>query len=115
MAMDLTVLPGICAFPKGQSRKIVAPTATYTIALDDDIILATGASPFTATLPPAASAYDANTKTGKVYWIMNVDADDCTIEGDGAETINGAANVLLDVQYEWIEVVSNGTAWFAKL
>lgn len=100
---------------KGPFRKVTTVATTYTATLDDDIIVADsgGGGTFTITLPTAASAYDAATGTGKVLTFINVHTDDVTIEGDGAETINGAANVLLDVQYERLTVVSNGTAWIA--
>lgn len=111
----MTRQPDRLALEKGANRRVRTVATTYTATLDDDIIIADsgGAGVFTITLPTAAAAYDAATQTGKVLVFVNVHTDDVTIEGDGAETINGAANVVLDVQYERLTVVSNGTAWIA--
>lgn len=97
----------------GPNRRCVTVTTTYTATLDDDIIIAAGSAPFTITLPAAADAYDSATSTSHVLTIINPDTDDCTVDGAGAETINGAATLVLDVQYEWCQLVSNGTAWYA--
>jgi DNA-binding beta-propeller fold protein YncE len=106
-----TRYPDTIVVCNGMRRKITTVATTYTVLLTDDIIVSNGAAPFTITLPPAASAYDAATGTGSVFQFINTDTDDVTIEGDGAETINGAANVLLDVQFERLCVVSDGTQW----
>lgn len=108
-----TAFKGIIQFEKGPMRRVRTVTATYTVTLDDDIIICAGAAPFTATLPTAASAYDAVTGTSKVFVFLNNDTDDATIDGDGAETINGAASFVLDVQYEWVTVFTDGTSWYA--
>ena len=111
--MGTTKIDTKVMFNKGMARRVTTVTATYTATLEDDIIIAAGASPFTITLPPAASAWDAANSVSKIYTIINNDTDDCTIEGDGAETINGGSNVVLDVQYEWVTVFTDGTSWYA--
>jgi hypothetical protein len=98
---------------KGTARRVRTVTEAYTATVEDDVIIAAGAAPFTITLPTAASAFDAATQTGKELTFVNVDTDDATIDGSGAETINGAANFVLDVQYETVTLISNGTEWFA--
>lgn len=107
--------PSRIALECGANRKVVTVATTYTVTLDDDIIIAdsAGGGVFTITLPTAAAAYDASTGTSKVVTIVNVHTDDVTVDGAGAETINGAANIVLDVQYERCTLVSNGTAWYA--
>lgn len=100
-------------FSKGVMERVITVTGTYQVTLDDSHIICAGTAPFTATLPPAASCYDASTRTSKVYWFLNPDTDDATIDGNGAETINGAANFVLDVQYEWVKVVTDGVSWYA--
>jgi hypothetical protein len=97
---------------KGMARRVRTVTTAYTATLDDDVIIGVGAAPFTITLPTAASAYDAATQTGKVFIFKNPDTDDVTIDGNGDETIDGAANFVLDVQYETVTLISNGTEWF---
>lgn len=97
----------------GEFRRVRTVGAAYTATLQDDIIIATAsAGAFSITLPTAASAWDAATQTGKVLTFVNTHADDATIDGAGDETINGASTFVLDVQYERVKIVSNGTAWF---
>ena len=97
----------------GVRRRVRTVTAAYTATLADDVIVANGAAPFTITLPTAASAWDAATSTGKQITIVNRDTDDATIDGAGSETINGATTFALDVQYETVTLISDGTEWYA--
>lgn len=62
----------------------------------------------TITLPTAASA------RYRVYTIKKIDAsvNTVTVDGSGAETIDGALTVVLTLQWERITIQSNGTAWF---
>lgn len=100
-------------FSRGIRRRVRTVTAAYTATLEDDIIVCAGAAPFSVTLPTAASAYDAATGTSHVLTFVNPDTDDATIDGAGAETINGAATLVLDVQYERAVLISDGTQWLA--
>ncbi|OGN96132.1 MAG: hypothetical protein A2Y89_07060 [Chloroflexi bacterium RBG_13_51_18] len=62
----------------------------------------------TRTLPAAsASPY-------KTFTIKKVDAsaNEITIEGDGSDTIDGQANVVLSAQYEKVTVTCNSIAWY---
>ena len=86
-----------------RTRTVASPTTTHTIATD--IVLCNGGgTPFTATLPAAAS--------GKIVMIKNVGTDAITIAGNGGDTIDGAANYILYHRYETVTVVSNGSNWF---
>jgi hypothetical protein len=72
------------------------------------LIMVSNTSTMTLTLPTAASA------AGLQYTFFKAtsDAAAITIDGDSAETINGAANVAtMDAQYDTITMVSTGTAW----
>ncbi len=42
----------------------------------------------------------------------DVSANAVTIDGNGAETIDGATTQSLPAQYDSMEVVTNGTEWF---
>lgn len=59
-------------------------------------------------LPTAASA------RYRVYTVKKTDAsvNTVTIDGSGAETIDGVATVVLTLQWERVTIQSNGTAWF---
>jgi len=62
----------------------------------------------TVTLPAAASC------TGRRYDIKKVDssANAVTIDGDSAETIDGAATKVLSSQYSSVTIISNGSGWW---
>ena len=62
----------------------------------------------TITLPAAAN------HTHRIYNIVKIDAsaNAVTIDGAGAETINGAATQTLAVQWNSYTIQSNGTGWF---
>lgn len=62
----------------------------------------------TITLPAAAS------NTGRIYNIKKIDAsaNSVTIEPNGAELIDGAANVSSATQYDGWMIQCDGTAWY---
>ena len=62
----------------------------------------------TITLPAAAS------HTHRIYNIKKIDASGnaVTIDGAGAETIDGAATVVIAAQWDSYTIQSNGTGWF---
>lgn len=112
----------ICSSPTGWLRhfcdqlnnlvfgnKFQSITATDSIGQQAGIILvnATGGAVI-ATLPAVADV-----PVGKTYTVKKTNATNTvTVEGAGAETIDGAANVVLTAQYDFVSIVSNGTAWF---
>lgn len=79
-------------------------TATYTIDNEDCVVNCTSGT-FTVTLPTAVGL------TGQYFVVKNSGTGVITIDGDGAETIDGAANKILAVQYESMTVASNGANW----
>jgi len=87
---------------------LATKTANYTATDTDYTILgnATGGA-ITITLPKAA------TVNGKVYVIKKVDASGnaVTIDGDGAETIDGSATQALSSQYDKAVIQSDGSNW----
>lgn len=89
--------------------KAVAKAVDYTATLDDMVILvdATGAAR-TITLPTAASA------KWNPFVVKKVDAsaNTVTLDGNGAETIDGAATQVLAAQWASLTCVSDGVAWF---
>jgi hypothetical protein len=88
------------------TRKI---TASTTLVLSDSIVLVDAtAGAVTVTLPPALNAED------KRYTIKKIDASGnaVTIDGNGAETIDGSATKSLATQYKAYEIVSQNGAWW---
>lgn len=87
-----------------------AITATsYSVTDDDFLILAdaTGGA-ITLNLPPAALVLY------HVFIIkrLNSGVNSVTIDGDGAETIDGALTFVLSNQYDSINIISDGTAYW---
>jgi hypothetical protein len=92
----------------GKRLNIVSKSAAYTLVDGDDVCLgdATGAA-FSVTLP-AVALY-----TGRVFIVKKIDAsaNAVTIDGNGAETIDGAATVALATQYESRTLLAGTTGW----
>lgn len=87
---------------------VVTKTAAFTAKVDDDVILGDAtAGAFSVTLPTAVGI------RGRRYTIKKIDSSGnaVTIDGAGAETIDGAATVALGTQYAFRTIVSNGTNW----
>ncbi len=76
--------------------------ADYTCLVD-----ATGGNR-TITLPAAAGA------SGRIYVMKKIDAsaNKAILDGDGAETVDGAATMELLLQHESVMVQSDGTEWW---
>lgn len=97
-------------FTKRMWPTVVSVTTTYTVLTGDSYVVlcdATGGA-FTVTLPAAASSTNIQVTLKKT----DVSANAVTIDGDGAETIDGAATQSLATQWKTKTLVCNGTAWF---
>lgn len=91
-----------------QRLNVRAVTAATTLTENDDVLtVATAGGAVTVTLPPVSGT------RGKVYYIKKTDAsaNNITLDGNGAETIDGAATVVWNTQWQSYTVVSTGTAW----
>lgn len=89
------------------ARTITAAT-TLNPYTDSVLLVDASGGAVTVTLPPAAGA-DA-----RPYYIKKIDssANAVTIDGDGAETIDGAATQSTITQYQVYCVLSDGSAWY---
>ncbi len=90
-----------------RTSRLATKTGAYIITAADSIILADASGgAFTVTLPPAA--------VNNTFTIKKVDASGnvVTVDGDGAETIDGALTAALAAQYESLTVITNGANWF---
>lgn len=88
---------------------VVTKTSGYTATTSDGIILcdASGGS-FSVTLPAAAS------NTGRRYYVKKIDAtaNIVTVDGNGVETIDDSATVLLSSQYDAVTIACDGSEWW---
>ncbi len=87
---------------------VATKTAAYIVTDADDVIRCDATlGAFTITLPTAVGI------TGRQFELKKVDAsaNAVTVDGNAAETIDGAATFALTAQYDAITVRSNGTNW----
>lgn len=93
----------------GQRQEITEVSANTTLETGHFSVLvdATGGAR-TITLPAAAS------HTHRIYNIKKIDVSGnaVTIDGAGAETIDGAATQVLAAQYDSYTIQSDGTEWW---
>ena len=83
-------------------------TTTYTALITDSVILVDESEETTVTLMSAATAGDGFKLTIKsISNTANV-----IIDGNGSDTIDGAATATLTSQYESVTVISNGSDWY---
>jgi len=76
----------------------------------DAYLVTTGSSTIVVTLPDAAgTAADG----GRLVTVIKADggAGSVTIDGESAQTINGAATVSLASQYKYATLLSDGSNW----
>jgi len=92
----------------GSTLTLSSKGANYTITDADgiDMVLAT-AGGITITLPTAAD------NSGRVIRVKKTDTgtDTVTIDGEGAETIDGSATVIMSTRYQALSIVCDGVAW----
>jgi hypothetical protein len=90
-------------------------SGAYTATNADTVILcdATGGA-FTITLPAVAGVSGGG--YFKEFVIVKVDAsaNAITVDGNGAETIDGSATTTVVAQYDSLAIVGNGDAWYSK-
>jgi hypothetical protein len=84
-------------------------SSSYTAGTDGEtVILANAVSnPITVNLPPALDNLE------RVFYVKKIDnVNNVTIDGDGAETIDGQPTAILSTQYQCLTMISNGYEWF---
>jgi hypothetical protein len=88
----------------GFKQAYVTKTGAYTATNDDYIIDCTSGT-FTVTLPASSG------RTGRILIIKNSGTGIITVDGNGSETIDGNTTYSLNLQYDVIQIVSDGTNW----
>lgn len=85
-------------------QRVVTKSVSYTATADDELILCSGT--ITITLPPASPA-----KRRRIMLKKTDAANVVTADGNGAETIDGAATRTLSTQYSSLKLLSDGSNW----
>ena len=88
----------------GFKQAYVTKTGAYT-ATDADYVIDCTSGTFTVTLPASSG------RTGRILIIKNSGAGTITVDGNAAETIDGAATYAISVQYGTVQIMSDGTNW----
>jgi hypothetical protein len=89
-------------------QNVATVTGATTLTADQEVILVSASSVFTITLPASSG------NTGKHYQLIKTDNGwPTTIDGNGAETINGATTIMMEHKYETTDLYSDGSNWFA--
>lgn len=88
----------------GRCLGVVTKTSDYTLTTADDVVIANKATAITITMPAA-------TGSGRRFIVKSIGAGACTIDGDGADTIDGAATAVLS-QYDAAQLIDYAAnAW----
>ena len=95
----------------GGGAKHAITTVSASTSLDASyytIIVDASSGDVTLSLPPVT------TYPGQIYYIKKIDnsANIVTIDGSGAETIDGVLTQLLTTQYQKIVIQNNGISWY---
>jgi hypothetical protein len=94
----------------GFDTRSIAKSADYTAEDGDFVLVTTGASTITITLPPAVDSQEAVIEIKKV----DAGAGAVTVKGNGSENIDGTNTKSLPAQYDFIKVHCDGTQWHVK-
>jgi len=89
---------------------VVSKSTSFAIVVGsgDELIVADGSGTI-ITLPLATSS-----ARRKITILRNDPSNAIVVEGNGADTINGALNVSLNSNYSFVEVQCDGTEWFIR-
>ena len=106
-------MPVILGRPRVQPfTRTKSITSNYTVVLADAgwlIVVDTTGGNITVSLPAVATAGDGFVVTLKR---VTAGANTLTIDPSGAETVEGAATLLMPTQYTSVMLVSRSTGWF---
>lgn len=98
---------GVFEFKNALQATITEVSVNTTLTDDHHtVIVDTSGGARVITLPTASSA------SGIIYNIKRHGASNVTVDGNGAETIDGAANTVLSTDLDGVTVQSDGTEWW---
>lgn len=94
--------------PQGLVLSTLAKTGAYTLGANDGLVTANATTAaFTITLPTAVGI------AGRQYTVKKIDssANAVTVGTTSAQTIDGATTYALSRQFQYLQVVSDGSNW----
>lgn len=108
-ALSGTVVLGDHGFRSPVGLKTTTTTLTSGNGMNNSCDATSGA--FTITLPAASAS------NGQTFWFKKIDssANAITITRAGSDTIDGATTYVLSTQYQWVQLINDGTSkWFTS-
>lgn len=93
---------------ESERRIVVSKTTTYTANAFEIILCNSSGGGFTINLPSAAS----NTNKEITVKKISSDGNTITIDGNLSETIDGELTLLINSQWDAVNMISNGSNWF---
>ena len=108
LAAAANVLEAYVERDKAPIAEVSTSTALDGTATGATVLVNASGGAVTITLPTAAVGEDRR------YTIKKIDSSafTVTIDGNGAETIDGATTAVITMQYESVTVQSDGTSWY---
>jgi hypothetical protein len=98
------------AYDSINEKSVKILTDDYTMTQSDGVLLCNGT--FDLTLLPAADAFEEMDEDSNFYNIKNIGNGIITVKAYGNETIDDDTDVILNIKYENIKLVSDGTEWY---
>lgn len=93
--------------PSAGALTIQSLTGAGTATIDTVVKADATTAAFTVTLPAAAG----NSGRRIIVKKMNSNGNAVTVDGNASETIDGSTTYVISIQYETVEMVSDGTNW----
>lgn len=105
--LDVALAGGLAGVGTRTIATITVAASPYAAAAGSIVLANANGGPITVDLPAAASA------TGQSVVVNKTDSSSnaVTLDGDGAETINGSATETILQQFASVEVTSDGSNW----
>lgn len=111
VAGDTTIVGSVSTTGARLEGITVVNAATYTVLATDNLLHVTYAGAVTITVPTALSVL------GRLLEIKDArgaSTYNITVATEGAETIEGSATLLFDVDYNCLTMYSDGTNWWLR-
>ena len=90
---------------KAQNTDLTTKSSTTTLTTDENLVLcSTNGGAVVLTLPTAVGEDD-------IFEVVRDGSNNCTLDGNGAETIGGAATYVISVDKRSVRLFSDGSNW----
>lgn len=105
---------GWSALGSGSATRTVVTKAVgdspYTASVGEDVLVNASGGAVTVNLPTASGI------SGQSIYVKKQDSsgNTVTIDGNSSETIDGSLTLVISVQYNGFELVSDGTNWYIR-